>query len=51
MFLFVVIRRGPGQDPQCADPLINSVDKFPDTSFSSSSVWKNATDFQPFRAR
>ncbi|VDP27144.1 unnamed protein product [Schistosoma mattheei] len=51
MFLFAVIRRGPGQDPQCADPLINSVDKFPDTSFSSSSVWKNATDFQPFRAR
>ncbi|CAH8502130.1 unnamed protein product [Schistosoma bovis] len=46
-----IIRRGPGQDPQCADPLINSVDKFPDTSFSSSSVWKNATDFQPFRAR
>ncbi|CAH8495141.1 unnamed protein product [Heterobilharzia americana] len=46
-----IIRRGPGQDPQCADPLINSIDAFPDTSFSSSSVWKNATDFQPFRAR
>nr|CAH8840968.1 unnamed protein product [Trichobilharzia regenti] len=46
-----IIRRGPGQDPQCADPLINSADKFPDASFSSSSVWKNATDFQPFRAR
>ncbi|TNN14015.1 Discoidin domain-containing receptor 2, partial [Schistosoma japonicum] len=46
-----IIRRGPGQDPQCADPLINSIDTFPDTSFSSSSVWKNATDFQPFRAR
>ncbi|KAK4469061.1 hypothetical protein MN116_006651 [Schistosoma mekongi] len=46
-----IIRRGPGQDPQCADPLINSFDTFPDASFSSSSVWKNATDFQPFRAR
>lgn len=48
---FVVVRLGLDQDLQCAECLTGLKNKFPDRLFSSSSVWKNSTDFQPFRAR